>query len=48
MGGSDVPKTFWKAGVARGKSTTAAQHVRAPSGQPIEESPTKSGDGSFL
>jgi len=35
-GVSDVPKTFWKAGVARGKSTTTAKHVRDPTGQPRE------------
>ena len=33
-GVSDVPKTFWKAAMARGKSTTTAKHVRDPTGQP--------------
>src|SRR4051812_41942097 len=32
-GVSDVPKTFWNTGVARGKSTTTAKHVRDPTGQ---------------
>ena len=33
-GVSDVPKTFWRTEVARGKSTTTANDARDPTGQP--------------
>ena len=47
-GVSDVPKTFWKAGVARGKSTTTAKHVRDPTGQPRLSARPASGGRVFI